>query len=51
MRRRGFVALISGTALSWPLAIRAQQPSGMPRVGIFSDYSASVAAKALEPFV
>jgi putative ABC transport system substrate-binding protein len=33
------------------LIANAQQPAGIPRVGILSDYSASVAAKALEPLI
>jgi hypothetical protein len=33
MRRRGFIAAIGSAAISWPLAVLAQQPL-MPRVGV-----------------
>jgi putative tryptophan/tyrosine transport system substrate-binding protein len=49
MKRREFIALISGASAVWPFAVRAQQPA-MPVIGYLSSQSPEAVGHLVEAF-
>jgi len=49
MRRRYFIKVIDGSAITWSVAVRAHRTEGVRRTGLFVPYAADVVAEELEP--
>ena len=49
MRRRGFIVLVGGGAIAWPLAVRAQRPA-MPLIGYLHSGSFEAFAHVVPAF-
>ena len=50
IRRREFIGALGGTALAWPLAARAQQPTKLPTIGYLGALSPSAASRRIAAF-
>ena len=50
MRRRDFITLVGGTAVTWPLAARAQQAGKLPTIG-YLGITSSVESQRIAGFV
>jgi len=50
VKRRRFLAALGGAALAGPIAAVAQQPAGVPRIGVLMGSSPSIEAAKLDAF-
>jgi ABC-type uncharacterized transport system substrate-binding protein len=50
VRRRKFIAALGGAAIAGPVVAAAQQPTGIPRIGVLMGSNPSVEAARLEVF-
>ena len=50
MRRREFIGLVTGSALTWPFWARAQQAEKLPRVGFLGPARASAQTQIYRAF-
>jgi putative ABC transport system substrate-binding protein len=50
MRRREFIGILGGSAISWPLTARAQQSARLPTIGFLGPSTASVAGDRIAAF-
>ena len=51
MKRRGFITLLGGAAVTWPLAAPAQQPGKLQTIGFMGQSTRSAASEWVAPFV
>lgn len=47
MRRRDFIIVVAGSAITWPLAARAQQRDRVRRIGVLSSFTDDAETQAL----
>jgi putative tryptophan/tyrosine transport system substrate-binding protein len=50
VKRRDVIALLSGVAAAWPLAVHAQQPENVPRIGFLGNSTAALESNLVGAF-